>query len=71
VFTSQTDTEVIAKLIGHYYNKTDGSHISVKEATELALAECDGSWGLCIMCTEKPDELIVACNGSPMGKFTL
>jgi glucosamine--fructose-6-phosphate aminotransferase (isomerizing) len=63
-FTSQTDTEVIAKLIGHIYKEEPG--ITVKEATEMALTSCDGTWGLCIMCTDAPDELVVACNGSPL-----
>jgi len=64
VFNSQTDTEVIAKLIGEYYEKNGCT--SVKEATEHALARCDGSWGLCIMCTDCPDQLVVARNGSPL-----
>ncbi|KAL7564173.1 hypothetical protein ACA910_021147 [Epithemia clementina (nom. ined.)] len=63
-FSSQTDTEVIAKLIGHYYNQSDKP--SVMEATRKALARCDGTWGLCIMCSDTPDELVVACNGSPL-----
>ena len=63
-FVSETDTEVIAKLIGHYYEPAAG--VSVREATERALARCDGSWGLGIMCTDNPDELVVACNGSPL-----
>ena len=62
-FTSQTDTEVIAKLIGDIYQN---KKISVRDATEEALTLCDGSWGLCIMCTDEPDELVVACNGSPL-----
>jgi len=62
-FTSQTDTEVIAKLIGRYYQK---DKLSLKDATEKALLECDGTWGLCIMCSDTPDELVVACNGSPL-----
>ena len=64
IFTSKTDTEVIAKLIGHYYNQFEKT--AVKEATEMALTRCDGTWGLCIMCSDRPDELVVACNGSPM-----
>jgi glucosamine--fructose-6-phosphate aminotransferase (isomerizing) len=64
VFNSETDTEVIAKLIGEFYEK--GGCQSVKEATEQALARCDGSWGLCIMCTDCPDQLVVARNGSPL-----
>ena len=63
IFTSQTDTEVIAKLIGDIYEK---GNMNVRDATEQALALCDGSWGLCIMCTDEPDELVVACNGSPL-----
>jgi len=63
-FNSQTDTEVIVKLIGEFYEKNGCT--SVKEATEQALARCDGSWGLCIMCTDCPDQLVVARNGSPL-----
>lgn len=64
VFTSQTDTEVIAKLIGHYHDLNPD--LSVSNATERALGRCDGTWGLCIMSSDSPDELVVACNGSPM-----
>lgn len=63
VFLSQTDTEVIAKLIGHY---KDVGNMSVRDATEKALKRCDGTWGLCIMSADDPDELVVACNGSPL-----
>mmetsp|Transcript_11346 Transcript_11346/g.21243 ORF Transcript_11346/g.21243 Transcript_11346/m.21243 type:complete len:725 (-) Transcript_11346:84-2258(-) len=63
VFSSQTDTEVIAKLIGHI---KDTEKLSVVDATEKALARCDGTWGLCIMSQDDPDQLIVACNGSPL-----
>jgi len=62
-FSSQTDTEVIAKLIGEVYEKDGGS---IKDATEKAMPRCDGTWGLGIMCTDAPDELVVACNGSPL-----
>jgi len=62
-FTSQTDTEVIAKLIGHI---KETENISVVDATEKALSRCDGTWGLCIMSNEDPDQLVVACNGSPL-----
>ena len=62
-FSSQTDTEVIAKLIGHI---RDTEKLSVVEATEKALGRCDGTWGLCILCKDCPDELVVACNGSPL-----
>mmetsp|Transcript_28213 Transcript_28213/g.83138 ORF Transcript_28213/g.83138 Transcript_28213/m.83138 type:complete len:733 (-) Transcript_28213:357-2555(-) len=63
VFSSQTDTEVIAKLIGHY---RDVDNSSVRDATETALGRCNGTWGLGIMCSDTPDEIVVACNGSPL-----
>jgi glucosamine--fructose-6-phosphate aminotransferase (isomerizing) len=27
---------------------------------------CDGSWGLCVLNKAQPDEIVVACNGSPL-----
>ena len=88
-FNSETDTEVIVKLIGDYYEQVE----DIKLATTQALSRCDGSWGklviflinldfiqpfltsyvlsytttgLCIMCTDCPDQLVVARNGSPL-----
>jgi len=66
VFTSQTDTEVIVKLIGKFYEEGSENGISLKEATQLALDRCDGTWGLAIVCSDTPDEMVVACNGSPL-----
>ncbi len=67
VFTSQTDTEVIVKLIGKYYEEGNkNGKMSLKEATEIALDRCVGTWGLAIVCTDTPDEMVVACNGSPL-----
>ncbi|GAX19814.1 glucosamine--fructose-6-phosphate aminotransferase [Fistulifera solaris] len=57
----QTDSEVLAKLIGHYYNGDN-----LKQAVEKALSRCDGTWGLVVMSQTQPDQLIVACHGSPM-----
>lgn len=57
----QTDSEVLAKWIGHYYDGTN-----LKHAVEKALSRCDGTWGLAVMSTTQPDQLIVACHGSPM-----
>ncbi|KAL3798593.1 hypothetical protein ACHAWO_014002 [Cyclotella atomus] len=61
-FEGQTDTEVIAKLIGHYHEKGD----NVRDATEKAMKRCDGTWGLVVMCSDNPEELIVTSHGSPL-----
>eukprot|EP01038_Epipyxis_sp_PR26KG_P016466 gene16466-22461_t len=61
-FSSETDTEVIAHLIGKYLDKG----YETKEAVAKALSRCNGSWGLCVVNKMKPEEIVVACNGSPM-----
>jgi len=69
VFLSQTDTEVIVKLIGKCYqegNEKKQGSMSLKEATTIALEQCVGTWGLAIVCADTPDEMVVACNGSPL-----
>mmetsp|Transcript_23290 Transcript_23290/g.22447 ORF Transcript_23290/g.22447 Transcript_23290/m.22447 type:complete len:689 (-) Transcript_23290:63-2129(-) len=61
-FLSETDTEVIAHLIGQYLDKG----LNTKDAVTSALTECDGSWGLAVIHKDHPEEIVVACNGSPM-----
>ena len=40
------------------------SHLSLPII--LIIPRCDGSWGLAVVHKDKPDEIVVACNGSPM-----
>jgi glucosamine--fructose-6-phosphate aminotransferase (isomerizing) len=61
-FVSETDTEVIAQLIG--LNLDQG--MNTKDAVSAALSRCDGSWGLAVINKSRPGEIVVACNGSPM-----
>lgn len=61
-FVSETDTEIIAQLIGLSLDE----NLSLKDATAEALKRCDGTWGLVVLSPKEPDELVVACNGSPM-----
>eukprot|EP01130_Rhizamoeba_saxonica_P014122 TRINITY_DN6121_c0_g2_i2.p1 TRINITY_DN6121_c0_g2~~TRINITY_DN6121_c0_g2_i2.p1 ORF type:complete len:634 (-),score=111.52 TRINITY_DN6121_c0_g2_i2:1801-3702(-) len=63
VFHSETDTEVIAQLIGHYVHTQD---ISTVEATKLTLNRLEGTWGLVILDKQYPDQVIAAKNGSPI-----
>ena len=62
-FDSDTDTEVLAKFIGYYYNiKGYGFFESVKQA----LSEIVGAYGILVVCEDEPDKLIAARNGSPL-----
>ncbi len=61
-FQSDTDTEVLAQLIGLMAEKTD----DVVEAVRLALRECIGTFGLAVLCTDEPGTIVAARRGSPL-----
>lgn len=61
-FRSQTDTEVIAQLIGHYLDKGEKLTTAVKSA----LKRLEGTWGLAVVHKDDPHTLIAARNGSPL-----
>ncbi len=60
VFHSETDTEVLAHLIGELY---DGN---LEEAVAAALRDIDGAYGIVVMSADEPGTLIAARNGSPI-----
>jgi glucosamine--fructose-6-phosphate aminotransferase (isomerizing) len=47
---------------GQYLDKG----LNTKDAVTSALTKCDGSWGLAVIHKDHPEEIVVACNGSPM-----
>jgi glucosamine--fructose-6-phosphate aminotransferase (isomerizing) len=59
-FLSETDTEVIAHLIGHLY-KGD-----LQSAVLQALNMLEGALGIAVICKDEPDVLIGARRGSPL-----
>jgi len=62
-FYSETDTEVLVKLID-YIKKSEG--LSLQSATRKALTQVQGTYGICICSQEDPDILIAARMGSPL-----
>ena len=62
VFVSETDTEVIAQLIGYYMREMEDIALGVK----AALNRLEGTWGLLVLDVHNPDKLVVARKGSPM-----
>ncbi len=73
-FASETDTEVIANLIGYFYanpnnpdeqKKPDGQN-KFEWAVQRALQEIHGTFGLAIVCSDFPDTIIGAKKGSPL-----
>jgi len=59
-FDSETDTEVLAKLIGHFY-KGD-----LAEAVRAALLEVQGTYGIAVVSSDHPDTIVAARKGSPL-----
>lgn len=62
VFSSDTDTEVIAHLIELYRKDSD----SLLSATSKAVKELEGAYGTVVIDKDHPEELVVARSGSPL-----
>ncbi len=69
-FQSETDTEVLANLIGYFYTQEqdkDGTACEhFERAVQKALNEIYGTYGLAIMCADCPDMMIGVKKGSPL-----
>ncbi|NLF35341.1 MAG: glutamine--fructose-6-phosphate transaminase (isomerizing), partial [Clostridiales bacterium] len=59
-FVSQTDTEVVAQLLEHYY---DGDILS---AVAQVLQQIEGAYAFGILCADNPDQLVAARKDSPL-----
>lgn len=61
-FKSETDTEVLAHLVGEFYSKDT----NLTEAVRLALNEVVGAYGVCVLAKDSPGEIVCARKGSPI-----
>ena len=59
-FSSQTDTEVLAMLIGELYEG------DLESAVQAALREVTGAYAIAVICEREPETLVVARKGSPL-----
>ncbi len=57
---SETDTEVLAKLIGHFYTG------DLADAVRRALREVRGTFGIAVLHADDPDRIVAARRGSPL-----
>jgi glucosamine--fructose-6-phosphate aminotransferase (isomerizing) len=71
-FSSQTDTEVLAVLIGDLYDQMKAqNHVPagvslLQRAVQGALHQVEGTYGIAVICKDEPDTLVVARKGSPL-----
>lgn len=61
-FTSETDTEVLAALINSFYDAKTSLEAAVIQALQLV----EGTYGIAVLSTREPDQIIVARKGSPL-----
>ncbi|MEJ5057208.1 MULTISPECIES: glutamine--fructose-6-phosphate transaminase (isomerizing) [unclassified Pseudomonas] len=62
VFTSDTDTEVIAHLLNHKLKDLPDLTLALKAAVK----ELHGAYGLAVISGQQPDRLVAARSGSPL-----
>ncbi|GIY79239.1 glutamine--fructose-6-phosphate aminotransferase 2 [Caerostris darwini] len=63
-FESQTDTEVISKLIKHLHNSQP--HLSFRELVEQVIQQLEGAFALVFKSRKYPNECIATRRGSPL-----
>ena len=61
-FVSQTDTEVLAALVDSFYDEKTELVDAVTQALQLVV----GTYGIAVISTRNPNEIIVARSGSPL-----
>jgi glutamine---fructose-6-phosphate transaminase (isomerizing) len=65
-FTSQTDTEVLAHLIGEYYKPDGKDGGALADAVRRALKEVIGTYGIAVVHVDHPNVIVGARRGSPL-----
>ena len=63
VISSDTDTELIAHLIADVRKQ---KWMPLEEAVRQAMTQVHGAYGIAVLCSDEPDMLIGARNGSPL-----
>ena len=63
VIRSDTDTELIAHLIADVRKQ---KWMPLEEAVRQAMTQVHGAYGIAVLCSDEPDMLIGARNGSPL-----
>lgn len=68
-FTSETDSEVLTNLIAYHFAKEeesiDGSS-RLLTSVRKTLSHVEGTYGICVLCADLPDEMVAARRGSPL-----
>ncbi|MDD2763894.1 MAG: glutamine--fructose-6-phosphate transaminase (isomerizing) [Opitutaceae bacterium] len=67
-FTSETDTEALVNLIAYHYEKEPARPTASRflESVRKTLGHVEGTYGIAVLCTKHPGEIVAARKGSPL-----
>lgn len=67
-FESETDTEVIPKLVKYFYDKTtkEGQELHFRELVEMTVQQLEGAFALAFKSAKFPGEIVATRRGSPL-----
>ncbi|XP_059175859.1 glutamine--fructose-6-phosphate aminotransferase [isomerizing] 1-like isoform X2 [Physella acuta] len=66
LFETETDTEVIAKLLKHLYDNHAGQPIKLRELVEMTVAQLEGAFALAVISKHYPGDIVATRRGSPL-----
>ena len=67
-FASETDTEALVNLIAYHYKKEPARPDTSRflESVRKTLRHVEGTYGIVVLCTDHPGEMVAARKGSPL-----
>jgi len=65
-FVSQTDTEVIAKLIQYIFDQDEAKQLNFRQLVEACVEQLEGAFALVFKSLHFPNEAVAARRGSPL-----
>ena len=65
-FSSSTDSEALVNLIAYHYDKEPTGPDRFYEGLRKSLLHVEGTYGIAVLCTDNPDEVLGARKGSPL-----
>ncbi|KAJ2499771.1 glutamine--fructose-6-phosphate transaminase (isomerizing) [Coemansia sp. RSA 1972] len=65
-FETETDTEIVAKLLKYVYDSQRGQHISFQDLTKAVVKELEGAFAFLFKSVHFPGEIVAARRGSPL-----
>ncbi|XP_035826139.1 glutamine--fructose-6-phosphate aminotransferase [isomerizing] 2 [Aplysia californica] len=65
-FETETDTEVVAKLIKHLYDSHREQKLKFRELIEMTIAQLEGAFAIAVMSKHYPGDIVATRRGSPL-----